>query len=228
MLNTIFSGSEAAAFSLQEFLMASGASVILGLVIMLFYSYKNRTSSKNFLMTLAILPIVVQAVIMVVNGNIGTGVAVAGAFSLVRFRSVPGNARDICSIFLAMATGLATGTGYIGLAAFLVAVVGLMSMAFAAAGFGDADSSSQKQLKITIPESLDYTGVFDDIFEEYTSHWELTTVKTTNMGSLYKLTYIITLRNIEKEKEMLDALRCRNGNLDIICGKIPTEKKEKL
>lgn len=227
MINSIFSSSSASAFSLAEFFTASAVSVILGLVIMLFHSYRNRTSSKNFLMTLVILPVVVQAVIMVVNGNIGTGVAVAGAFSLVRFRSVPGNARDICSIFLAMAAGLAAGTGYIGLAILLVIIVGAVSMIFTLTCL-DEDPENMKELRITIPESLDYSGAFDDILDSYTSEYSLDQVKTTNMGSLYKLTYRIRLSDIRYEKEMIDALRCRNGNLDISCGRIPENRKEKL
>ena len=156
MLNSIFTGTEASAFTIQEFLTASAVSVVLGLAIMFFYSFKNSTASRNFLMTLAILPIVVQTVIMVVNGNVGTGVAVAGAFSLVRFRSVPGNARDICCIFLAMAMGLATGTGYIALAVLLVLIVGIMNIVFALTGFAASDMEGVKELTVTIPESLDY------------------------------------------------------------------------
>lgn len=228
MLNSIFTGSEVVSFTMSEFLIASAVSVLLGLAIMFFYSFKNNSSSKNFLMTLAILPVVVQSVIMVVNGNVGTGVAVAGAFSLVRFRSVPGNARDICCIFLAMAMGLATGTGYIGIAVMLVAIVGVMNIAFALTGFAGSDLEGMKELTVTIPESLDYTGAFDDIFEKYTDSSDLERVKTTNMGSLYKLKYLIKLKDAAKEKEMLDELRCRNGNLDIICGKISSSKKESL
>lgn len=228
MLSSIFSETTAATFTLQEFFAASAASVVLGLAIMFFYSFKNNTVSKNFLMTLAILPVVVQSVIMVVNGNIGTGVAVAGAFSLVRFRSVPGNARDICSIFLAMAMGLATGTGYIGLAVLLVAIVGAMNIVFALTGFAGADTDGEKELTVTIPESLDYTGVFDDIFEKYTKSCTLLQVRTTNMGSLYKLKYTIRLKEDSLEKAMIDELRCRNGNLDIICGHKVVSKKESL
>lgn len=228
MLNSIFTGTEASAFTIQEFLTASAVSVVLGLAIMFFYSFKNSTASRNFLMTLAILPIVVQTVIMVVNGNVGTGVAVAGAFSLVRFRSVPGNARDICCIFLAMAMGLATGTGYIALAVLLVLIVGIMNMVFALTGFAASDMEGVKELTVTIPESLDYTGAFDDIFDEYTESCDLSQVRTTNMGSLYKLKYMIRMKDESREKQMLDELRCRNGNLDIICGHPVTAKKESL
>ena len=165
---------------------------------------------------------------MVVNGNVGTGVAVAGAFSLVRFRSVPGNARDICCIFLAMAMGLATGTGYIALAVLLVLIVGIMNIVFALTGFAASDMEGVKELTVTIPESLDYTGAFDDIFDEYTESCDLSKVRTTNMGSLYRLKYMIRMKDESREKQMLDELRCRNGNLDIICGHPVTAKKESL
>jgi uncharacterized membrane protein YhiD involved in acid resistance len=176
-------------------------------------------------MTLAILPAVVQAVIMLVNGNLGTGVAVMGAFGLVRFRSAPGNAREIGSVFLAMAIGLATGMGYLGIAVLLLIIIGAAILVLAAVPLG-SQSFAQKELKVTIPENLDYAGIFDDLFEKYTKRAVLMKVRTTNMGSLYELCYRIELKKEEEEKAMLDDIRCRNGNLTIVCGRIAENREE--
>lgn len=193
-------------------------SIGLGAILALIHKlYTN--SSKGFVITIAILPAIVQMVIMLVNGNLGTGVAVMGAFSLVRFRSIPGNAKEINSIFMAMAVGLATGMGYLAAAALFVVMIGGISILFNITGFGESKLST-KELKITIPETLDYNGVFDDLFEQYVKKQELIHVKTTNMGSLYKLTYRIVMRNPKEEKALIDDLRCRNGNLEITCGKV--------
>lgn len=167
-------------------------------------------------MTLALLPAIVQVVIMLVNGSIGAGIAVMGAFNLVRFRSVPGSAKEICSIFLAMAVGLATGMGYLLLAGILAVVICTIQLIFSFIKIGDK-TSVKKELRITIPESLDYTGVFDELFEQYTKLNELVEVKTANMGSLYKLRYIVILKEQSQEKQFIDDLRCRNGNLEISC-----------
>jgi len=145
-------------------------------------------------------------------------VAVMGTFGLVRFRSVPGSSKDIASIFFAMAVGLATGMGYITFAAMMTAVVGAAFLLLEKVSFGEP-KFDEKRLKITIAENLDYTDLFDDIFEQYTKKNQLQTVKTTNLGSMYELEYQITLKEVGKEKEMLDEIRCRNGNLTIICGR---------
>ena len=184
--------------------------------------YKTR-SSQSFAITLAILPAVVQIIIMLVNGNIGAGVAVAGAFSLVRFRSAPGSAKEIGAIFLAMAVGLAAGMGYVFLAAILFLSVSAVMIILTATGFGSR--KTEKTLKITIPENLDYEGLFDDLFEKYTLSHELVKVKTSNMGTLYDLEYIITLKSAVP-KSFIDDIRCRNGNLNIVCGR--TGEKEAL
>ena len=174
--------------------------------------------------TLALLPAMVQVIILLVNGNLGAGVAVSGAFSLVRFRSAAGSARDITCIFLAMTLGLATGMGYIGIAIVTGAVMCILLTAYAALSFG-RKPEEEKELKITIPENLDYTGLFDDLFGEYTRSAELISVRTTGMGSLYNLHYHVRLVSPEIEKQFLDAIRCRNGNLDIVCGKVPQVKE---
>ena len=211
MLNSIL-GTE---LTLTSFLICTGVSLLLGVGTALVAGYRNR-STQSLAVTLAILPAVVQAVIMLVNGSIGAGIAVAGAFSLVRFRSAPGTAREIAAIFLAMAIGLATGMGYVGLAALLFLILAGAMLALTALRFGQKEDAG-RILKITIPEDLDYDGLFDDLFERYTTAHTLEKVKTTNMGTLYELRYRITLRQEPVPKVFLDELRCRNGNLNITC-----------
>lgn len=220
MLNSILTNT----FTIQTFLVCILTSLLLGAILAWVHSIYN-SSSKGFVITIALLPAIVQMVIMLVNGNLGTGVAVMGAFSLVRFRSVPGNAREINSIFIAMAIGLATGMGYIATAGLFVVIVGGVSVLYNVTSFGEP-KHRQKELKITIPEGLDYTGIFDDLFEKYTLKNELVKVKTANMGSLYKLDYRISMKNQTEEKAFIDELRCRNGNLEITCGKVAFGSEE--
>ena len=220
MLNTILTET----MTIESLLICTGASFVLGVIGAFIYMYRN-TYNKNFVVTLALLPAIVQIIIMMVNGNIGTGVAVMGAFGLVRFRSAPGGAKDICAIFLAMAIGLATGMGYVAVAALFIVMYGVVNVFLNAVPFGEG-TFSERELKITIPESLDYNGVFDDLLDEYTRKYTLTRVKTTNMGSLYELTYHVVISDASKEKEMIDKIRCRNGNLNIVCGRVPAGKEE--
>lgn len=214
MLDSIFLEGSTMTLTASNFLLSFAISLALGFVIAGLYMFRSHYS-KSFVMTLVMLPAVVQVVILLVNGNLGVGVAVAGTFSLVRFRSVPGTAREITSIFLAMAVGLAAGMGYLGIAVLLVVVLGAVSMILTITSFGD--QRNRKDLRITIPESLNYTDVFDDILKSYAKNWELVQVKTTNMGSLYKLTYQIEMKDTSEEKKMIDELRCCNGNLEISC-----------
>lgn len=174
----------------------------------------NGHSSKSILTTLILIPVIVQLIIMMVNGNLGVGVSVMGAFSLVRFRSVPGNGKEIVSIFSAMAIGLATGTGYIGVAVAATAVISIVLLILGFIRFGEDDKGA-RQLKIIIPEDLDFTEIFDDIFEKYVKQPELEKVKTTNMGSMFELTYNIILKDAKNEKKLIDEIRCRNGNLTV-------------
>ena len=201
-----------------DFLLCLGVSLFLGLIMAAAYSFKNE-HSKSFLVTLALLPAVVCVVIMMVNGNIGAGVAVAGAFSLVRFRSAPGSAKEIVTIFLAMGAGLIAGMGYLGFAALFTVIMCVMFLIYNAVAGNAKSEVVNKIIKITIPEDLDYTGAFDDIFAEYTKKNELVKVKTTNMGSMFRLTYNVTLRDATREKEMIDRIRERNGNLEIMVSK---------
>lgn len=219
MLNYIFQGvfdaNTALVDSVPVFLLCVGVSLLIGLFLAGIYTYKNRYT-RSFLVTLAMLPAIVCVVIMMVNGNVGAGVAVAGAFSLVRFRSVEGTAKEIGAIFLAMSAGLVAGMGYLGYAALFAVVMGGVTLLYGRLNLGsNKKAANDKVLRIMIPEDLDYTGVFDDILAEYTVSHELMQVKTANMGSLFKLTYNIVLKSREDEKELIDKLRCRNGNLEI-------------
>ena len=200
--------------------LCTAASLGFGLLAALLYRLKNRRASKSMMVTLMIMPALVQAVIMLVNGSVGAGIAVMGAFNLVRFRSAPGSARDICYIFYAMCIGIAAGMGYLGFAALIAVCIGAV---FAVLSFIPCFGSAarKKQLRITIPENLDYNGIFDDIFSEYLSGCELTHVKTTAMGTLFDLRYEIIEKDVSREKEMIDKLRARNGNLAISIGNMP-------
>lgn len=226
MLNSMFKGlfdtDMTTVIGVGDFLLCMAFSLIIGLILAFGYMYRSRYT-KSFILTLALLPAVVCVVIMMVNGNVGAGVAVAGAFSLVRFRSVPGSAKEITMLFLAMTAGLMTGMGYLGFALLFTILMCLLSVVYGQLDFGTGkNAASYKTLNITIPEDLDYTGVFDSILKYYTSSYELVRVKTTNMGSLFRLTYNLTLRDISLEKEMIDKLRCRNGNLEITVSKQET------
>ena len=217
MLNTIFRGifdtDITSVIGVSDFLICIGSALIIGMILTGSYMWRTRYT-KSFAVTLAMLPAIVCVVIMMVNGNVGTGVAVAGTFSLVRFRSVPGSAKEIGAIFLAMGTGLVVGMGYIGYA-FLVAVIfGGITILYNHLDFGAKKGMTlYRTLHITIPEDLDYTGVFDEILKRYTEECELVQVKTTNMGSLFRLTYNLKMKTANEEKNLIDELRCRNGNL---------------
>lgn len=225
-LGGLFDTSMTNVISLGDFLLCVVCALAVGLLLAACYMYRTRYT-KSFVATLALLPSVVCVVIMMVNGNVGAGVAVAGAFSLVRFRSVPGTAKEIGAIFLAMGTGIIVGMGYLGYAILCAAVLGGASALYSRLDFGCTKKSAlQKTLQITIPEDLDYTGVFDDILRQYASEYELVQVKTTHMGSLFRLTYHLTLRAANQEKQLLDELRCRNGNLEISVSKQVTETGE--
>lgn len=208
------------------FLLATLCSLVIGVYIAFMYTIKN-SYSKSYIITLALLPAIVQVVIMLVNGNIGAGVAVAGAFSLVRFRSAPGSGKEITSIFLAMAVGLATGMGYIGIAALFAVIITVANLILSNVSLGSG-ANEEKTLKITVPEGLDFEGIFDDIFERYTTKADLVEVKTSGMGSLYKLNYSVVLRSKASTKGMIDEMRQRNGNLEISCSRPVAVKSEEL
>ena len=205
----------AASISMAQFAASFGTAAVLGIIIALAYAFNTRYS-KSFVVTLAMLPAIVCVIIAMVNGSIGAGVAVAGAFSLVRFRSVAGTAKEICAIFLAMGTGLITGMRYLSLAVLFTVILSLAIAVTNKLNLGTKKNSDKyKSFRIMIPEDLDYTGVFEELFDNYTSSCELVNVRTTNMGSMFRLTYDVTLKDPSKEKELIDKLRSRNGNLEI-------------
>ncbi len=230
MLNSIFQGlfqSEAISnITIFDFLLCVACSLVIGLLLASAHMYRSRYT-KSFVVTLAILPAVVCVIIMMVNGNVGAGVAVAGAFSLVRFRSAPGTAKEISMLFLAMGAGLISGMGYLGFAILFTLIMCAVMMLYNHIDFGAKKNAAMyKTLNITIPEDLDYTGIFDKILSTYTTSYELVTVKTTNMGSMFRLSYNLILRDVTLEKEMIDKIRCRNGNLEITISRQETSSTE--
>lgn len=224
MFSSVFGTADSlvSSVSASSFLLCSVVSIVLGLVIAGVYMFRHRYS-KNFVVTLALLPLIVQMVITLVNGNLGAGIAVMGVFNLVRFRSIPGSAKDIGSVFLAMAIGLATGMGFIVLAVLFTIIVAIVNVGYMLSPFGK-QKEPEKTLKITIPDDLEYDGVFDDVLKRYTDEHELTMVQTTNMGSLFLLEYAVRMKQPGTEKRMIDELRCRNGNLKITCGRAAASK----
>lgn len=224
MFTSIIDASSA--LTLQNGFLCLVTSIVLGLLVAVVYQLSGA-SSKSFTVTLALMPALVQVVIMMVNGNLGAGVAVMGAFSLVRFRSFPGSSKEICVVFFAMAIGLATGMGHLAFAVFFTIILSLLLLLLCRSPFGELRAApTEKELRITIPEDLDYPHIFDDLFEKYTNRVTLERVKTTNLGSMFELTYHIRLKKAVQEKAFLDDLRCRNGNLTIVCGRISSVKEE--
>ena len=230
MLNSWFRGifdtDITQVIAVGDFVLCIGISLGVGLLLAFGYMYKTRYTI-SFVTTLALLPAVVCVVIMMVNGNVGAGVAVAGAFSLVRFRSVPGTAKDIGMLFLAMGAGLIAGMGYLGFAVLFAVLLSAVFVLYNQLDFGSKRNAARyKTVRVTVPEDLNYTGVFEEVFAKYTTSCELVTVKTTNMGSMFRLTYDVILRDGALEKDMIDDLRCRNGNLEITVAKQVTVNTE--
>ncbi len=222
---SIFVDSTSVNISVSSFLICMLVAIMLGVLMAKIYSIKTKCT-RSFILALAVLPLAVAMVIIMVNGNIGAGVAVAGAFSLVRFRSVPGTAKEIVAVFTAMCTGLTIGMGFIVFAILFSVIACAFTFLLDTVKFGENKNLSNRILKITIPESLNYTNVFDDVFENFTNEAKLLSVKTTNMGSLFKLSYEIKLNNTSQEKQFIDCLRERNGNLEISIAQIQTKPNE--
>lgn len=210
MLESILTQTEATV-SLGSCLICLFVAIILGGVISLTHKLTTKTT-PNFLLTLTILPVLVQVIILLINGNLGTAFAVAGAFSLVKFRSMAGNSKEILSVFWAMAVGLGLGMGYVAYISLITIIIAILVIAITKI-VNKTQDISERKLKIIIPENLDYDEVFDDIFKKYTNKCELRKVKTTNMGSMYELSYIVSMKESQKEKSFLDEIRCRNGNM---------------
>lgn len=211
-------------FDLVNVILALGTALVLGLIISVVFKYTD-SSGSNLAIIIAVLPMLVASVIMVVNGNLGTSVAVLGAFGLVRFRSAPGTAKEIAFIFFSMSVGLASGMGYLTLAVLIALMVIVIFVVLEKLGFSTSESV-ERDLKVTIPEDLSYNGIFDDLFQKYTTRSNLRRVKTTNMGTMYELTYRVVLKEPSVDKDFIDAIRCRNGNLSISLGLIQKEKNE--
>ena len=222
MINRIF---HATTFTIASVAAAMATALVLGILIALLYKLSGAHAG-SFAVILAVMPLLVSFVIMIVNGNLGTSVAVLGAFGLVRFRSMPGTAREIGFIFFSMAAGLSVGMGFLSLAVLLTLAAGAAIFILEKAHFGTT-VSLERDLHITIPEDLDYNGIFDDLFQTYTQYARLDYVKTTNMGTMYELFYCVKLKKPDTEKAFIDGLRCRNGNLPIILG-LASHKKNEL
>lgn len=205
-----------APMSIGQFLACLFTALVLGVLASVVFSLKKH-HTNSLAISIALLPAVVTVVIMMVNGNVGAGLAVAGTFALVRFRSQPGSAREITGLFFAVAIGLACGMGYILLAVIFFAVFSAAVLVLTFTGFGE--NGAARQLKITIPENLDFDGLFDDILEKYTTSYELNRVRTTNMGTLFELTYTVILKEKSISKAFIDEIRTRNGNLNVICSR---------
>ena len=210
MLNSVL----ATEITLTSFLICIFSSIVLGVLAALVFNAGSHHSG-SWTQSIAMLPSVVTLVIMLVNGNIGAGLAVAGTFAMVRFRSAVGSAKEITGLFYSVAIGLACGMGYVGFAAIFFVIIALFEFCMKKSHFGDSGSSYRK-LKITIPENMDYDGLFEDVFEKYTNYHELVKVKTTNMGTLFELSYDVRLKDAHAGKQFIDDLRCRNGNLSIM------------
>lgn len=214
----------AASMQVFDLIICMFVSLTLGGLVATIHMYRN-VYTKNFVITLVTLPVLVQSVILLVNGNLGTGMAVMGAFSLIRFRSVAGGSREITSIFWSMGIGLAVGMGYVTYIVFFSVIVALFLFFIYRTSFGEP-KTTERELKITIPEDLDYPDLFTDLFEEYAYQARLDSVRTKTMGSLYELRYVLVLKDQSREKELMDEVRVRNGNLPIVLGKVATNRDE--
>ena len=228
MFTNILKTATGEAISTKGALICIGIAVVLGMIVSLIYIFSDRKKkySSHFAFSLAILPVIVCVVIMVVGSDIARAISLGGVFALVRFRSVPGDSKDITNVFFAMVVGLACGMGYVTLAVVVTVLVGVIYFVLNFTQYG-VRRSATKQLKITVPENLNFNGAFDDLFAEYATNVELGQIKTTNLGTLYELTYTIDMKKGVDEKAFIDSLRCRNGNLNIILCKVP-ESVEKL
>ncbi len=219
MFDTIFeelSLTSGLSISLGKVLVCIAVAVLLGVTIsgVYFIITPRKDRSANFVLSLVILPTIVAVVIILIGGNLARAFSMAGIFTIVRFRSVPGDSKDISFVFLTMAAGLAVGLGYLTLGAVVIAVVGAVIVLVNKSGYG-IGKQQEKRLRITVPEDMNYQGVFDEIFSKYTTYVQLQRVKTSNMGTLFELYYDIVMKSDQNDKEMIDALRCRNGNLGI-------------
>ena len=220
IFGSIFTGS----LTLGQFFLAVIASMVFGLIVALAFMVRN-TYTRSFITALVMVPAIETVVIMLVNDNLGVGLSVAGSFALIRFRSVKGNAKELAAMFLAMTLGILCGTGYVALGAIYTIMMSVVMLLLALTGFGKG-AENEKYLKITVPESLNYDEVFDEILDKYTISYELESIKTLTLGSLFRLDYKIRMNDPSQSKKMIDELRKRNGNLEIMCGKAGVDREE--
>jgi hypothetical protein len=225
IMTNIFSSIFTGSLTLGQFMLAIVASMFMGLILSIVFMYRN-TYTRSFISALVLIPAVETVVIMLVNDNLGVGLSVAGSFALIRFRSVKGNAKELVAVFIAMTIGIICGTGYVALAAVFTLLLCAVMFALNLTGFGQM-SENERYLKITIPESLNYDEIFDDVLNEYASSWQLDSIKTLTLGSLFRLDYTLTMKDPSRMKKMIDELRTRNGNLEIMCSR-PAVNREEL
>ena len=218
MLNSIFESSTVSSIGIVELFISLFVAIILGFMISLVHKYTSKYS-KNFLITITLLPILVETVMLMVNGNLGTSIAIMGAFSLVRFRSIPGTSREILIVFFTMSVGLACGMGQVWFAIIITIICCMLLFLLNKISLFDKDKK-QKNLKVLIPENLDYDDIFQDIFDKFTDYVYLEKTKTVNMGSMFELSYIINLKDNIKEKEFIDKIRMRNSNLKVVLERV--------
>ena len=221
---SLFSSIFTSTFTLGQFLIAVLASMVLGFVVSIYYMFRN-TYSKSFVPSLILIPAIECVVIIMINGNMGAGIAVAGSFALIRFRSARGSAKDLTAIFMAMAIGIICGTGYIGIAVLFTLIVCVVGMFLSFVKYGEGDGK-MRYLKITVPENLNYDEAFEEVLDNYCSSYEIEKVKTLSLGSLFRVDYSIVMKDTSKIKAMIDDLRIRNNNLEIVCGKEAVSKEE--
>ena len=221
---SLFSSIFTSTFTVGQFLIALCASMVLGFVVSIYYMFHN-TYSKSFVPSLILIPAIECVVIIMINGNMGDGIAVAGSFALIRFRSARGSAKDLTAIFMAMAIGIICGTGYIGIAVLFTLIVCVIGMLLSLVRFGECDGK-MRYLKITVPENMNYDEAFEEVLNKYCSNYELEKVKTLSLGSLFRVEYSIVMRDVSKLREMINELRIRNNNLEIVCGKEAISKEE--
>ena len=223
-MSNIFGSIFTNSLTLGTFLVSIIASLVLGLILTLGFMYRN-TYTKSFITALVLIPAIEAVVIMMVNDNLGVGLSVAGSFALIRFRSVKGSAKELATVFMAMTIGIMCGSGFIALAAVFTLVITLAMFTLTLLNYG-GQSINERYLKVTIPESLDYEDILDEVLDKYTTRYELESVKTLSLGSLFRVDYSISMKNKNDIKKMIDELRVKNGNLEITCSKQVIDREE--
>lgn len=216
MLETIISSTTGESFTLTNSLLVIVTSIILGLLISVVYIKTNNNSNHNsgFITTLVMLPVIISIIILLVGNNVARAFSLAGAFSIIRFRSAPGQPKDIAYVFFTLAIGLTCGMGYITYAVLFTIILSAVMVGLHLTKFAEQKSKTM-QLKITVPEDLNFEGVFEEVLENYTASYNIEKIRTRDFGSLFELTYLINLKPEVNQKSFIDELRCRNGNLNI-------------